>query len=393
MQLLDLPPELIHQIAVSLHTQADVSHLAQSSRRLYAEIIDSLYKWNHLFHDSAALVWAALEGVPETLHCARQAGIDATQAVPDLLHIAATAQHGSSELVNRLIQDFGFSDSAYDEFGNTPLACAARAGSLVAARALVDHGADPSQPSINGGTPLHAAAMSKEFTMTWFLLASGARVSPQLTDFVTLDAEQSLPPGTTPLHIAATNNHIGIATLLLDRGADPTMAKLTGGMAPLQIAVRNHRAGMARLLLGRGADVSLTWGFDPGYAVYFAALHADSEMVKVLVEHGSPVCSGGELSCLRAALVNRDADMALYLVDAGADLCIRDLDLVQLAVRQGMPHLAEMIRRRKRMHSVAGGKRSQSCVTGWTGLQRRLRSSLSRWRTAAAARPLSQLAQ
>lgn len=396
MQLLDLPPELIHQIALSLHTQTDVAHLAQSSRRLHAEIVDSLYWWDFLFHGGKSLAWAAHACVPETLRCARDAGIDVSEAAPDLLHIAAGASTGRAEFIRLLVKEFGFDPSGYDVSGSTPLTCAARAGCVSVARALVDIGADPSQPSINGETPLHAAAIAQEAPMAAFLLAAGAPVSPQLTDFVALDPRTDMPPGTTPLHVAALRNACDVARVLLDHGADPTMAKITGGGGgpePLQIAVRNHQAAMARLLLEHGADIALTGGADPGYAVYLAALHADFAMVRVLVEYGAPVCAGGELSCLRVALVNRHAEMALYLVDAGADLLVQGVDLAELASHLGMPGVA---RRMRQQTASLFRRRSQELAefvaSAKGGLTSKLKNCLVGWRVSPAAGCQAQVA-
>ena len=393
MSLSDLPPELIHHIAWSLNADTDTAHLAQTCWRIHAETIPILYRQNHLFHDNSALVWAVLENVPAALYRARQAGITISDAVPDLLHMAVTAQHSSTStsIINTLIREFGFSPSGHDANGYTPLIHAAKQGSLAAARTLIANGANASQPAANSAreTPLHAAMAADNSPVASLLLNAGCRVSPQLADFISVDTDLDLPPGTSPLHIATRNNNISLVRLLLDHGADATMPKLAAGMSPLQIALRDHHAGIARLLLERGADLSLACGFDPGYAVYFAALHADFEMVKVLVEFGAPVNipmgqqqkqqqqqEAMDLSCLKMALVNRHVDMALFLVESGAHMVSNGQDLVDLASRYEMDGVVEAMRRKKGVSGRAFLAKKRSL----TGLGRRLRHGFAQWK-------------
>lgn len=137
--------------------------------------------------------------------------------------------------------------------------------------------------------------------------------------------------------------------------------------------------------------MSLAWGFGPEYAVYFAALHADFEMVKVLVEFGAPVnvplaAAAAEhqqqekqgttdLSCLKMALVNRHVDMALFLVQAGADMVANGEDLVNLAIILGMEDVVEAMRRKRAVGRVVVTRKRSL-----TGLGRRLKYDFARWR-------------
>jgi len=69
----------------------------------------------------------------------------------------------------------------------------------------------------------------------------------------------------TPLHLAARQGHLSIATLLLDAGADVNaQASQSMGLTPLHLAIWKGRRevlrilpDMPRLLLERGADITI----------------------------------------------------------------------------------------------------------------------------------------
>lgn len=59
----------------------------------------------------------------------------------------------------------------------------------------------------------------------------------------------------TLLHDTVGQNHIDVATYLLEQGADVNAVK-TDGVSPLHIAARNGNVEMTRLLLDRGANIN-----------------------------------------------------------------------------------------------------------------------------------------
>lgn len=59
------------------------------------------------------------------------------------------------------------------------------------------------------------------------------------------------------LAAAIAGNNIGLAGFFLQKGADPNFFFIDGDETPLSEAVRNHNPGIVRLLIENGADMSL----------------------------------------------------------------------------------------------------------------------------------------
>lgn len=70
-------------------------------------------------------------------------------------------------------------------------------------------------------------------------------------------AASAVTDGETPLHQAVIHDHLGMARLLLDRGA-PVDAKDSAGLTPLLQAIEWDRLSLVRLLLARHADPRAT---------------------------------------------------------------------------------------------------------------------------------------
>ncbi|KAI4294127.1 ankyrin, partial [Schizophyllum commune Tattone D] len=68
------------------------------------------------------------------------------------------------------------------------------------------------------------------------------------------DIECTDPLGQTLLHIAADNGHLGVAELLLERGAR-IAARSKQQETPLTRAAFNGQEDVVRLLLDKGADI------------------------------------------------------------------------------------------------------------------------------------------
>jgi ankyrin repeat protein len=80
------------------------------------------------------------------------------------------------------------------------------------------------------------AAMAGDIDMVTLLLRRGADLNGRGKDPLHPDK-----PGNAPLHWAVQYNHIKVANLLIERGAD---SNLTGaaGLTPLQLATELHKA-------------------------------------------------------------------------------------------------------------------------------------------------------
>ena len=242
----------------------------------------------------------------------------------------------------------------------TALMYAARQGSLDAARALLEAGANPNLVDPDGTTALVFAIINGHYDTAALMLDKGA--DPNIADSA----------GMAALYAAVDMNTLGevygrparpstskltpleLMSLLLDHGANPnaqlrtpTLARahtpgestLEEGATPLMRAAKNGDAAGMRLLLAHGADPSLTQknqttalmlaaGFGRGLGVFAKDYATDQQMldgVKVLVEHGvdvNAVNNKGQTAMHFA--VRASDDIVRYLAAHGARLDVKD---------------------------------------------------------------------
>jgi ankyrin repeat protein len=127
---------------------------------------------------------------------------------PDVFEAAAL---GDMLRLDTLLRDDPSLALAWSSDGGTALHFAAFFGHEPCARLLLEHGADPTlvAPGFGDVTPLHSAAASRSIGVARLLLARGAPV----------DAEQH--GGWTALMSTAHRGDEAFTELLLDHGADP----------------------------------------------------------------------------------------------------------------------------------------------------------------------------
>ena len=99
----------------------------------------------------------------------------------------------------------------------------------------------------DGFTALHFAAFFGGPEVTSFLVTRGSQVDAHGTGWMT----------GTPLHSAASSDHVDVARVLLDAGASPD-ERQAGGWTLLHAAAHNGSAAMVAMLLEAGADATLT---------------------------------------------------------------------------------------------------------------------------------------
>ena len=124
-----------------------------------------------------------------------------------------------------------------------PLYYAALCGFLDIAKHLVRaHPNDVDAPGGNHVTPLHAALIMEHLDIALLLLENGA------------DVESRGIEGQTPLHIASDRGYTGIVKSLIDDHGAKKNAENAGRESPLTLASKGGRAEVVGVLLARGAD-------------------------------------------------------------------------------------------------------------------------------------------
>ena len=128
-----------------------------------------------------------------------------------------------------------------------------------------------------------------------------------------------------PLLLAAMEGHTSVVALLLQHGADATLA-LDGEPALMLASMRGHTATAAALLRAPGADVDRR-GVSGRTALMAAAANGHDETVAMLLEHGADVearDAKGEAALVFAARYQHRSTVAVLLqhgaqMEAGND--------------------------------------------------------------------------
>jgi ankyrin repeat protein len=150
---------------------------------------------------------------------------------------------------------------------------AVRRVDAAAVRRLLEQNVDVNITQPDGATALHWAAHRNDLTIADILLRAGASVDA---------ADEG---GVTPLALAALNGSAAMADLLLKAGASPN----AGRESPVLSAARSGNVEVMRLLLASGGDPNAKEPARGQTALMWAAAEKHPDVVRVLIEHGADV--------------------------------------------------------------------------------------------------------
>ena len=232
------------------------------------------------------------------------------------------ARDGNLESVRALVEAGADVDQVNVGEGSSPMVIAIANGHYTVAQFLLDQGADPKLANLDGLTPLYATVNMRYAPVSW---APNPRTDQETVD--SLDLIQALldygadpdakierklwfsptshdrgwidPTGATPFWRAAQSSDVEAMRILVEGGADPSLAS-KGGATPLVVA-----SGI-------------------GWIGNFSQNSPDSWMdaVRYCLELGNDVNAPDDdgFTALHGAAARGDEEMILYLLDQGADI-------------------------------------------------------------------------
>lgn len=226
-------------------------------------------------YDTPALHWLVRVDDVDTTRLLLEAGADANARTGlDVSALSLAVENGSAAMT-KLLLEHGADANGKLVSGESLLMVAAAVGVPEVVAALIEAGAEVGFSDPNyGQTALMVAAREGHAPIVAQLLDSGANVNAATTvlpapNFIAPNSvpgfgfgvgilrggvpkdrgrREPQPGGMTPLLYAARHNHIDVAELLLDAGADLN-AKEANGIWPLLMAISNNNMPMAHFLL------------------------------------------------------------------------------------------------------------------------------------------------
>jgi RNA polymerase sigma factor (sigma-70 family) len=244
-----------------------------------------------------------LDTVADDLRAQRPSRNEAfATAVVDLLK---AARAGDVERVATLLKADPRLLVARDPMGNTALIMAVNSGHHALADLLFDAGVDPG---------LHEAAAIGDISR----VAAALERHPEHLD-------TDSPEGFTPLALAAHFGHVEVMRLLIDHGADVNRrATHRIAVTPLHAALFGRQVAAALLLIERGADVTLArggsgWKRAGWTPLHYAAGMGFGTLVQPLLDRGADVSRPDEegKTALEVAIDANHHDIAEALRSRG----------------------------------------------------------------------------
>ena len=253
-------------------------------------------------------------------------------AHPTNFILMTAARTGNAEVLRMLIARGADANARESSLGETALMWAAAENHPEAVRALIEHGADPNARSDKLAYAKDRFGLEGVTTIlprgSWTALMYAARQGSLEAARALADAGADLnltdPDGTTALVLAILNGHFDTAAMLAEKGADPNIADTTG-MAALYTAVDMNTLGEIYGRPGRPSTDKLT-ALDllPILLAHGANPNATLKSPTLTRAHtpGEPSLGEGTTPLMRAAK-NGDTAAIRVLMAHGADASLR----------------------------------------------------------------------
>lgn len=178
---------------------------------------------------------------------------------------------------------------------------------------MIQNGAKPDARSKRGIPALIMAASRKQTAVVEALLDKKADVNIRATD-----KEKGIEQ-ITALHVAATNGHVEILQLLLDRGGNVN-AQDKSGLTPLMAAAELGNTVAVILLIDKKADVNLQ-DYDGLTPLFLATVTGQLDVARILLENGAqPDLADDQFTTpLMIAAQQGDVELVKLLLEKGAN--------------------------------------------------------------------------
>ncbi|CAL1265913.1 unnamed protein product [Larinioides sclopetarius] len=240
------------------------------------------------------------------------------------LHIAVNKGHIG---VVRSILELGCRPSLQDSEGDTPLHDAISKKRDDMLTLLLDHGADICLTNNNGFNALHHAALRGNPSAMRILLSKLPR------NWVVNEKKDD---GYTALHLAALNNHVEVAELLVQQGKANMNQQNVNLQTPLHLAVERQHTQIVRLLVREKCDLNIP-DKDGDTPLHEALRHHTLSQLrqlqdmqeggKVGISNESTISGTSELLMglgTQSSDKKSNASIACFLVSNGANLHIKN---------------------------------------------------------------------
>jgi ankyrin repeat protein len=256
-----------------------------------------------------------------------QAGAHPTGAI-----LMTAARTGNAEVVRMLLARGADANARESSLGETALMWAAAENHPEAVSALIEHGADPNARSeklvyakdrfgLEGVTTILPRG---NWTALMYAARQGSLAAARALAESGADLNLADPDGTTALELAILNGHFDTAGMLAEKGADPNIADSTG-MAALYAAVDMDTLGEIYGRPGRKSTDRLT-ALDllPILLAHGANPNATLKAATLSRAHtpGEPSLGEGTTPLMRAAK-NGDTAAMRVLMAHGADASLK----------------------------------------------------------------------